>query len=207
MLKRKKEIMILVITIILFIIASYYSQRYAEELKTWVMHGKYLGAFIYIFLVIVAIVFAPFETLPLMPVAVAIWGPMTTALLTMFGWTAGALIAFFIARRYGQKLVCRIARIGKIENMGLELDNHKVFLLIILARIILPVDIVSYAFGLFTKIHWRLYLAATIIGVVPFALIYSYGAILPLAYQIIAGIIIFIILLASYPKLKKAITS
>lgn len=200
---RTKEIIALLVTLILFIIVSYFSNKYSVEINNLIVPANIYGIFVYLILVIIAVVIAPLDTLPLMPIAVAIWGPLLTAFLTIIGWTAGSSIAFWIARRFGKKLVCRIVNVCKLEEFELKLADQNIFWLIILARIFLPVDIISYAIGLFTKISWRLYLVATIIGMVPFAFIYSYGVTLPIIYQVIAGIVICLILLGSYVKLKK----
>jgi uncharacterized membrane protein YdjX (TVP38/TMEM64 family) len=47
-----------------------------------------------------------------------------------------------------------------------------------------PVDVLSYAIGLFTTVSWRVYTAATLIGIMPFAFIFSYTSAAPLYFRI-----------------------
>ena len=75
-----------------------------------------------------------------------------------------------------------------------------------MARLVLPVDIASYIIGLFTKIKLPLYLVATVVGIVPFALIFTYGMKLSIAAQIIAGVILIILFIVNYSKIKKLFT-
>jgi len=53
----------------------------------------------------------------------------------------------------------------------------------------IPVDILSYAVGLFTDIHAITYFWATLVGIVPFAFIFSYAGMFPWYLQISAFII------------------
>jgi uncharacterized membrane protein YdjX (TVP38/TMEM64 family) len=156
----------------------------------------------YVGLMIVAVIVAPFDTLPLLPVAVQLWGPLFTAFLSIAGWSLGALFAFLLARRWGPSLACRFVRKCDIEEWGTVLPKKNIFWLIVLFRLVLPVDIISYAAGIFTKMDWTLYLAATVVGVAPFAFLFSYGAQLPVIVQAVAGFIIVVVLASSYSSIK-----
>ena len=48
----------------------------------------------------------------------------------------------------------------------------------------IPVDLLSYALGIFGVLDWRNYTLATIIGIVPFAFIFAYLGTLPVSYQL-----------------------
>jgi len=65
-----------------------------------------------------------------------------------------------------------------------KIPKENLFLGIIFLRMVIPVDILSYALGLFSKIKTRDYLLATIIGVSPFAFIFAYLGRMPFYYQI-----------------------
>jgi hypothetical protein len=83
------------------------------------------------------------------------------------------------------------------------LPKKNLFWAVAFARIFLPVDIVSYAVALFTRMHWFTYLSATVLGTAVFAFLFAYGAEMPPYLQIIAGIIIFIFIIFEYRNIKK----
>ena len=201
--KKAREILIIIIIIFSFIIASYLSHRYASDLRSAIILQGISGSIIYILIMITAVVVAPFETLPLLPVAVTIWGANLAAVFTIIGWSIGALIAFSLARSFGQRLVCRLASKYDIEEWKKLLPEKNIFWLIVLTRIVLPVDIISYAVGLFTKIHWLPYLSATLLGIIPFAFIFAYGARLPVVFQVVVGLAILPLIIFGYHKIKR----
>jgi len=60
---------------LLFIVSSYLSFRYAEDIRGVVFLRGAAGMASYVALMIVSVVVAPFETLPLLPVAVLLHAP------------------------------------------------------------------------------------------------------------------------------------
>lgn len=203
MTKRQKEILILVITVLLFILASYFSKKYAVNLQSMALLGGGLGMIVYILAIVLATVIAPAQSLPLMPIAVNLWGPNPTAILAIVGWTTGSLISFGIARVFGERIVCYFAPKADIAKWKNLIPKKNAFWLVAFARIVLPVDIVSYAVGLFTNMTWPTYLLATVIGITPFAFVFSHGAKLPLFFQALAGSIILVLVIFSYKNIKK----
>lgn len=202
--KYKKEIATVSLIIAAFVVMSFLSERF---LAGWAREYNFLGwqgKAIYAAVMATAVIIAPFETLPLMPVATRLWGPPWAAVLTILGWTAGSLIAFSLARGLGKGFVRRYAgQFQRIEDWGQRLGDKNLFWLVAFARFVLPLDIVSYAAGLFTRMRWFTYLAATLVGVVPFAFIFAYGAGLPLEAQAAAGLVIIAVLLFQFPKIRR----
>lgn len=187
----------------LFILSSYLSQLNQDNLKAIIALGGTFGKIVYIFLLILAVVIAPLETLPLLPIAVIVWGRNLAAIYSIIGWFLGALIAFALARVFGQKLVCKIMKKNDLEEWRKLLPKKHIFWTIVLARLILPVDIASYLVGLFTNISWTSYITASLIGIIPFGFFYAYGATLPVIWQLIIGLILLAIIIFGYEDLKK----
>jgi len=200
---KRKLVVIIIIIVILFIISSYFSSKYAEDLKSIILIQGIFGQVLYIIIMITAVVIAPFETLPFIPLAVKLWGANQAALFSILGWTIGAMIAFGLARQFGRRFVCRLVNKYDIEEWKGFLPKRNIFWLVVLARFILPVDIISYVIGLFTKMHWASYLLATILGIVPFAFIFAYGSELPIEFQIIAGLFMLIIVIFKFRNFKE----
>ena len=70
---------------------------------------------------------------------------------------------------------------------------------------VLPVDILSYALGLFTTIKTWKYILATFIGVIPFAFIFSYAGMVNIYYQIGAFVLAaLVLLLGVFIAIRKA---
>jgi uncharacterized membrane protein YdjX (TVP38/TMEM64 family) len=123
--------------------------------------------------------------LPLIPVAAHAWGRVGAAVVTTVGWTAGSLIAFSIARRWGAPLVKKLTSMERLRQMKPYIPND-VFWSIVFLRVMMPLDVVSYLLGLFSDISGRRYAVATALGVIPPAFVLAYVGKLPHAYDIIA---------------------
>ncbi len=163
---------------VLFIIAIFLSAQYADVIASSIGDSIW-GMMLYMLLAIIATVVAPLSSIPLLPVAVQAWGPITAALLSIAGWTIGAMIAFFISRYFGHILEKRIPSIHKLKSMSARIPQKNAFWAILLLRISVPVDILSYAIGLFTTVPTPTYFFATLLGVVPFAFVLSFAGTFP----------------------------
>ena len=73
------------------------------------------------------------------------------------------------------------------------------FMSVVLLRMVLPVDVLSYALGFFSDISlWR-YTTATIIGIAPFAFIFAYaGDALTSGKYIVFAALFLLVLLFSF---------
>jgi len=195
-----KEIVIIAIIIGVFIVASVVSKNYENEFKNLIQIPGFLGMGIYIFLAVISNIIAPLTVLPLLPVVVALWGSFLTAVFSIIGWTIGAAIIFHLSRRYGKPFAARLINIQKAEEIAHAIPKKNFFWIVALLRLILPVDLLSFALGLFTKMPWQPYLAATVIGIAPFAFLLAYGVALPLNFQIFLGVIILGIFIILYGR-------
>ncbi|HEY9583603.1 MAG TPA: VTT domain-containing protein [Candidatus Paceibacterota bacterium] len=174
----RKETLSLIALIAFFILSAWLCNIYESEIKSIVGDYGYLGMIIYILFNILSTVIAPINAVPLFPVATMLWGPFITAILSIIGWTLGSILAFLVAVKFGKRIVSRIIDVEKLQKIEDKLRGRDVFWWIVLIRMIVPVDILSYAIGLFVPISLGKYTLATLIGVIPFAFIYSYLAFL-----------------------------
>ena len=87
-----------------------------------------------------------------------------------------------------------------VEEIEKMIPDEHIFWSLVFLRIALPVDVLSYALGALTTIRLRVYLLATLIGIVPFAFIFAYAAKVSIEYQIIAGAIGFSFVIIAYRK-------
>ncbi|HDK41846.1 MAG TPA: hypothetical protein ENG87_00590, partial [Candidatus Pacearchaeota archaeon] len=119
-----------------------------------------------------------------------------TGLISIFAWSFGAWVAFVIGRKYGVQIIKKFISLKDIYRIEKKVPEESLFWTVVLLRLITPVDILSYALGIFTKMDIRTYLFATIIGITPFAFIFAYLGSVPIQYQIISflafGVLILI---------------
>lgn len=173
------------LVILFFIALSYFVQANVGFFRPIMSLGIY-GMLVYLFLVILAIVLAPVSTVPLIPVASKMWGFGISAALNILGWTIGAVIAFWVARVYGKNLVKKIISLDSLEKIEGKIPKENAFWSLVFLRMALPVDVLSYAVGLFTKMDLKTYTLATFLGVIPFGVVLSYVGSAPFYYQITA---------------------
>jgi uncharacterized membrane protein YdjX (TVP38/TMEM64 family) len=143
-------------------------------LEGWMRLHPVLGAGIYVVLVAASVVLLPFSSLPLLPLATRRFGVITTALLSTAGWWAGCLIAFQLAR-LGRRYLERVTSLEAVDRVASHVPDDIGFGGIVVLRMILPVDVVSFALGLVKRLTFRMYATASLAGIVPFAFIWSYA--------------------------------
>jgi uncharacterized membrane protein YdjX (TVP38/TMEM64 family) len=137
--------------------------------------GSILTSYVvYTLLLVGAVVFMPVTVMPLIPMSAAIIGPFMTGVLSVIGWTVGGGIAFLIARHLGRPVVLRFVSLEELDNTVARIPQNTRFLAMVLLRLTLPVDLVSYALGLSRSIGFWEYMLATVIGVTWFSFAFAY---------------------------------
>lgn len=187
------EILIIMIICIIFVASGYFSGKYEPVLQELVASSNtWIGILVYTAAsALLGVVLAPASTLPFLPIAVALWGSWITAAATLFGWTIGATIAFILARKYGRPLVEKMINIKRAEQISKIITVGHPFWAIVIFRIFLPVDILSYAVGLFMNISLRSYVLATFLGLVPCTILFTQLASFSTAYLVLSVAVLF----------------
>jgi len=175
----------ILIVIVLFILFAYLAEIYVQPLRE-TLSKSYLSMVLYVFIFILAVVIAPINSEPLIPLASHVWGWVLAGTLTLVGWVIGSFIAFLIARRYGLSFLERFFSLEKIQKFEKLIPQDHLFWSIVFLRMTLQVDILSYILGLFSSISARKYFFATLLGLTPFAFVLAYVGELPLFYQLLA---------------------
>lgn len=189
----------------LFLAVSYFMQRYSGSLQEMIQANNATAVFVYLTTLIAAVVVVPLpiNTMFIVPMASHVWGPVMAGILSVIGWTIGAMISFVLARRYGRPLVERFISLKKIEQIEKRIPTTNVFWSVVFLRIAFPVDVLSYALGLFTTMSKTKYFFATLLGISPFAFLLSYAETLPLVYQILVCLLVAVLFVSSYYFVKK----
>ncbi|MFZ2303501.1 MAG: VTT domain-containing protein [Minisyncoccia bacterium] len=183
--KRIGTIVGIITILVLFIGVSFYSQLYGNKILNFVGTESGNSKALYVFITIFSVIAAPISTLPLVPLASHLWGFATAGILSIVGWVIGAQIVFFLTRQFGKPLVERIFHFKKLRAFENYFTEKNLFWTVVFLRIIIPVDILSYALGLFSKMKSVPFFFATLIGITPLALIFAYAGNLPIISQII----------------------
>lgn len=144
-----------------------------EILFRYVAENYILSSLVYILLLILSVVVAPF-TAPVFLIAGGIFGPFIASIYNILGWGIGAVVAFLLARFFKKSFLTRFVLFNKIEIYEKKIPQDIEFFGIVLLRIMLPVDVLSYALGFFSSISFARYTVATLIGITPFAVIFAY---------------------------------
>ncbi|MBU1043954.1 MAG: TVP38/TMEM64 family protein [Candidatus Omnitrophica bacterium] len=155
-----------------------FSQISSDEFKIKIDSFGIWGPIAYIILYI-------FRPLILLPAALTsasagiIWGPLKGFIILQIGANLSAIGEFFIARYFARSAVEKIVK-GKMAKLDQAIEK-KGFLTVLLIRLIPNVawDIQNLSLGL-TKVKFRDYFLATLIGIMPgsFALVYFGGSLI-----------------------------
>lgn len=180
------EGVIILLTIALFFAGSILSSHYETQMRAAMLIDGGFGYLTFVLITAISIVIAPIGSIFLIPIAVHVWGPFLTALLSIIGWTIGSVAAFVISRKYGKSIVGKFVSLEKLEKMEHAMPKSHLFLSVILLRMVLPVDVLSYAIGLFSTMRLKQFLLATIVGVAPFGFFISYAVTKTIVYQLAA---------------------
>ena len=182
------------VLIVIFISLSYFVQNNLEFFERLVADNVW-GLMIYIFLNFVGIVIAPVTVIPLIVVVTSIWGPIVATFVTWVAWMLGSVFAFWIARRFGVPIVRRFISMDELYKFEDRFSILKSFWGIVVLRMVIPVEVLSYGLGLFSRIGFWKYTFASALGLIPVTFIFGYFGMIPFIYQVILGLLILIGLL------------
>ncbi|UJF34125.1 TVP38/TMEM64 family protein [Paenibacillus hexagrammi] len=145
-------------------------------LSEWLRGLGWIGGLLYI----VAYTLRPLVLFPATPLTLfggytfgALWGTV----YDIIGAGAGAILSFYLTRRWGRGGFQRIIRGKKLQSFDEKAENNG-FMVVLYMRLMpfFPFDGVSYGAGL-SKIRASDYTWATLIGIIPGAIVYNvFGA-------------------------------
>ncbi len=187
-----KEFAALLVLAAVFVAISFLARSHQSFFAAVVESGGIFSKLGFVALTALFVIFIiPLDIAFLIPIAVSLWGPLPTALMSILGWVLGSSVAFFIARSFGTPVVATMIGLKRIRDMQARIPTKNLFWSVVMLRMFVSVDILSYALGLFSSIEWRSYMLATTLGVMPFGFYFAYTSTLALWYQIAAvGVVI-----------------
>lgn len=199
--KKTKSLILVIVFLVLFFLVYYFTDKYIYLLQERIKNN-YFGIFIFLFILIISAIIAPLDVILLIPIAVGLWGEFFTFILNLIGWTLGSCVVFFLCRRYGSSVIKKFISLNKIYSYESLMPKNHIIINIILLRLMIPVDFVSYALGLFTNIKFTSFLIGTFIGFVPLSFFLSYFGKLPFYIQILS-LVLLGVMMGIFLKSKK----
>lgn len=133
----------------------------------------WLAAGAYVALLAASIVAMPVTSLPLLPLGARLFGVVLGGFLSALGWWIGALIAFLIARWVGRPVLKFFVSLDALDRWEQQLSDDMTFLGIVVLRMVTPVDVVSFGLGLLKHLSFPVYAMASLIGILPFAFVWT----------------------------------
>lgn len=160
--------------LVLFAGGVWLARVYAVPLQAALAEHALLGAVVFFASAVVAVLMPMLTNLPLLPVAVLAWGPAWTAALLLSGWIVGAAIAFALGRHARAQILKRLPSVQRHAGIDrLVHPRHRLASLVLL-RMSFPVDVLSYALGMFSSQTTAAQNAtSTALGAAPFAVLFS----------------------------------
>ncbi|MCD5325803.1 MULTISPECIES: TVP38/TMEM64 family protein [Pontibacillus] len=165
-----------VIVLILFGIAAYIVRFEfnlgKDEISTFVQSFGWWSPFIFFLIYALGpIVFFPTSILSL--VAGFVYGVWPGFLYILFGATGAAVTGYIMGRFFGDSLV-KVQNFSWSEQLFKKIDQNG-FLYVLILRLtpIVGFDLLSYVSGI-TRVNFRSFIPATMIGMFPGTLVYSY---------------------------------
>lgn len=126
-----------------------------------------LGIGIFLGVLIIITMFPFISSLPLLPIAGAVWGFFLGGLYATAGWWLGGLLAFVVARIWGRPVLEKYVSFGKLDSWEQQIPDDINFWGIVFARIAMPPGIPSYVVGLMKHISFTQFALASLIGGIP----------------------------------------
>ena len=177
------------VIVLLFILSWYVTRQYETEIVSFVGQYSVFGMFVFVGLNILSVVLAPFNTLFLLPAGTLLWGPLVTALLSILAWTIGGVGAYAVARNVGRPILGKFVNLKRVDSISKSIPSKHIFWWVVMMRMLVSVDLLSYALGFLVAMSYRSYTLATLIGVTPFAFIFAYAVSFSFKFVLAAGIL------------------
>lgn len=166
----------LAVGVAVFVGVSEWASAYALPIQTLTEAAGGFGIVMYILIMASSIVIAPLGTGFLLPIAVQSFGPFLAGVYSIAGWTLGSLVAFGVVRFLKYEFFNKAKILQQIIAKEQTIPRWYFYLLVLLFRMSLPVDVVSYALALATKISFPMYALLTVVGITPTTFLFTYAS-------------------------------
>lgn len=152
-------------------VRHYLSASGVETLRQWILDKGVWAPLIFAVLYILATVFALPGSLLTISGGV-LFGTALGTILNLASATVGASLAFLLSRYLGRDFVAKRLK-GKVQKFDTKIEQHGFYAVLYLRLVpLFPFNALNYSLGL-TKVRFRDYFLATLIGMAPGAFVYT----------------------------------
>ncbi|MBI5716789.1 MAG: VTT domain-containing protein [Burkholderiales bacterium] len=159
----------------LFAAGLWVAQHYARPIEQALHAHAAAGVAVFVATSALAVVLPLASNLPLVPIAVLAWGPGWTAMWLLLGWIAGSMIAFTLGRYARGSILRRFPSVQRHADIDRLIHPRWRLASLISLRMTFPVDVLSYALGLFSRsTSLAETTLSTAVGAAPFAFVFAW---------------------------------
>lgn len=174
-LSKKKKIIrssIVIITLVAFAVLGYYvlvwtgAWEYVnsvEKIRQLILSLGFWGRFAFVFIQFLQVTFLPIPSTISTLAGVLIYGPLQTALLSLAGIMLGSVLAFWLGRKFGRKLVVFMVGEETCDKWSKFLSNAKYSFFIMMVLPVFPDDVLCLVAGL-TDMSWTFFVVTNLIA-------------------------------------------
>jgi uncharacterized membrane protein YdjX (TVP38/TMEM64 family) len=130
--------------------------------------------FVFLGLGVLSTMLSSFSSVPLVPIAVIVWGKNLTALLLFVGWILGDMIAYSIGYWAGHPILEKFAPTEKIDYWRKKIPPNAEFKLVFFFIMSMPSEIPNYTLGTLRYSFIRYFLVIAL-GELIFAYLTAYA--------------------------------
>lgn len=172
--------------VVLFVVAVVLVGAYTAPIQSVMGAHAPLGLVVFVATSVVAVLLPMLTNLPLLPLAVLAWGPWSTAGLLLAGWVVGAALSFWLGRHARDTILRHFPSVRRHADIDRLIHPRYRMTSLVLLRMTFPVDVLSYALGLFSRnTTLTENVVSTALGAAPFALLFAWVPALPPGGQVV----------------------
>ncbi|MBE7075737.1 MAG: TVP38/TMEM64 family protein [Clostridiales bacterium] len=174
-LNKKKKILrsLLVISILaVILVLAYFILKWTgaweyinsvEKIRQLILSLGFWGRFAFVMIQFLQVTFLPIPSAVSTVAGVLIYGPLETALLSLSGVLFGSVVAFWLGRQFGRKVVVFMIGEESCTKWANFLTNAKYSFVVMMLLPIFPDDVLCLVAGL-TNMSWRFFVLTNIIS-------------------------------------------
>ncbi|MDD5489448.1 MAG: VTT domain-containing protein [Candidatus Moranbacteria bacterium] len=176
---RDKTILVLAVAFIGFLIWSsvqfqHFFTSIVPYFENLTHRNSIFSIAVFIGLAILSTMVSSFSSVPLVPIAIIVWGILPTALFLFFGWMTGDILAYLIAYSGAYPLLKKFLPLEKIEFYRKKIPPDAEFKLVFFFIMSMPAEIPNYVLGTL-RYSFLKYLAIMALGEFVFAFLTAYA--------------------------------
>jgi uncharacterized membrane protein YdjX (TVP38/TMEM64 family) len=175
----KKTRLAILLLMIILVVVLWYALFAKNTVYEWIISLGFIirdgpwGMATFVLLSALSAMLSPFSTVPLVPVAIVIWGPFFTSLMLLAGWLIGGMLSYAIGWKFGYALVSLFIPHEKIDKWSKQIEKKVSIFLVLLFRTMTPSE-TGYIFGIIKYPFWS-FVLVTLLSEIPYAFAISYA--------------------------------